>query len=89
MDIKKVLGPNKIGELYLKSQGMMKCYVGNPDATKEVIDDDGWYHTGDLGYYDDNEYLYIVDRIKEMIKVQNMQVRVFVGKGYEITFQKD
>lgn len=76
---KKPLGPNQTGELCLKSEGVMKCYVRNPEATKEVIDDEGWFRTGDLGYYDDNEYLYIVDRIKEIIKVQNMHVGFYLN----------
>lgn len=75
MDTKKSLGPNKVGELYLKSNGLMKGYVGNLEATNEAIDDDGWFHTGDLGYYDDHEYIYIVDRIREMIKYRNMKVQ--------------
>lgn len=66
METKKSLGPNKVGEFWLKSDLMMKCYVGDPDSTNEAIDKDGWLHTGDLGYYDDNENLYVVDRVKEL-----------------------
>lgn len=70
---KKSLGPNAIGELCVKSIGLMKCYVGNPETTKEAIDDEGWLHTGDLGYYDDNEFLYVVDRIKDVIYIMGCE----------------
>lgn len=52
----------------------MKGYIGNEEATKAAIDEDGWYHSGDLGYYDEDERIYIVDRIKEVIKFRNLQV---------------
>ena len=45
----------------------MKGYWNRPDATAEVIDDDGWFHSGDIGYLDDEGYLYLVDRVKDMI----------------------
>ena len=53
----------------------MAGYVNNEKATRESIDDDGWLHSGDVGYYDDDGKFFIVDRIKEMIKVRDMQVR--------------
>lgn len=68
------LGPNQVGEIVVKSIGIMKGYIGNDEATKTAIDEDGWYHTGDLGYYNENKCIYIVDRIKEIIKFRNMQV---------------
>lgn len=52
----------------------MKGYIGNEEATKVAIDEGGWYHSGDLGYYDEDERIYIVDRIKEVIKFRNLQV---------------
>uniref|UniRef100_A0A915Q2V5 AMP-dependent synthetase/ligase domain-containing protein n=1 Tax=Setaria digitata TaxID=48799 RepID=A0A915Q2V5_9BILA len=64
----------EIGEIWLKTATMMKGYVEN------VIDNindtfiDGWYRTGDLGYYDFDHFIYITGRIKEMIKVRGWQV---------------
>lgn len=49
-------------------------YHNNPEATAKTIDSDGWLSTGDIGYYDENRNFYIVDRIKELIKVQGYQV---------------
>ncbi|XP_055700377.1 uncharacterized protein LOC129800044 [Phlebotomus papatasi] len=70
----KNLGPNEIGELYFKGPQIMKGYIGNDAATKETIDSEGWLRTGDLGYYDDDKYFFIVDRIKEVIKFRACQV---------------
>lgn len=54
----------------------MKGYYKKPEMTKEVIDDGKYLHTGDLGYCDKNGKFYIVDRIKELIKVQGFQVNI-------------
>jgi 4-coumarate--CoA ligase len=49
-------------------------YLNNPDATKNSIDADGWLHTGDVGFVDDDDEIFIVDRLKEIIKYKGLQV---------------
>ncbi|XP_053698307.1 uncharacterized protein LOC128745297 [Sabethes cyaneus] len=66
----KILGPNQRGELCFKGSLMMKGYVGEPD----VLDEDGWLHTGDVGYFDEEHDFFIVDRLKELIKYKGFQV---------------
>lgn len=70
----KILGPNTRGEMCFKGSAVMKGYTRNADATRLTIDADGWLHTGDIGYYDDDEEWFIVDRIKELIKYKGYQV---------------
>ncbi|KAI4499816.1 hypothetical protein M0802_005072 [Mischocyttarus mexicanus] len=68
------LGPNKTGELLIKSFTVMKGYYNNPRATSDTIDADGWLHTGDLAYYNDNGEIFIMGRIKETIKYRGIQI---------------
>lgn len=62
-----VLGPNQIGEICTRSQANMRGYWNRPDATRSTVDEEGWLRTGDAGYLDEDGYLYIQDRIKDMI----------------------
>ena len=62
-----VEGTDEVGEIAIRGHNVMKGYWNREDATKEVIDDDGWFLTGDMGKRDDDGYYFIVDRKKEMI----------------------
>jgi acyl-CoA synthetase (AMP-forming)/AMP-acid ligase II len=55
-----------VGEVVIRGANVMRGYWNKPDATARAIVD-GWYHTGDLGYRDDDWFLYLVDRAKDMI----------------------
>lgn len=68
------LGPNKPGELCFKGSQIMKGYIGDDAATKNTIDDKGFLHTGDIGYYDEDFHFFIIDRLKELIKYKGYQV---------------
>ena len=52
----------------------MKGYLNDPEATSAMIDDERWLHSGDIGYADTDDYLFVVDRVKELIKYKGMQV---------------
>lgn len=69
----EILGPNQNGEICVKGPLVMMGYTKDPEATAKTIDSDGWLYTGDIGHYDDDEYFFIVDRIKELIKYKGFQ----------------
>lgn len=58
--------PGEIGEIWLKADSMMKGYFQDPDATRDVFEK-GWYKTGDVARLDEDGYLFMVDRTKDMI----------------------
>ncbi|MGB9870693.1 MAG: acyl-CoA synthetase [Anaerolineae bacterium] len=60
------LGPGEVGELVLKGPSLCSGYFGDPEATAGLLDEEGWFHTGDLARYDEEWYFYIVDRKKDM-----------------------
>ncbi|XP_073954528.1 luciferin 4-monooxygenase-like [Choristoneura fumiferana] len=70
LSTRKIVGPNEKGELLCRTPKLMTCYLNNPTATDEVIDSEGWYHTGDLGYYDNEGDFFIVDRITVLLKIR-------------------
>lgn len=61
------LAAHEVGEIAIRSSSNMKGYWNLPDATAATIDKDGWLRTGDAGYLDEDGYLYIHDRVKDMI----------------------
>nr|AIR95613.1 4-coumarate:CoA ligase 4 [Betula pendula] len=65
---------NQAGEICIRGSQIMKGYLNDPEATERTIDKDGWLYTGDIGYIDDNDELFIVDRLKELIKYKGFQV---------------
>ncbi|KAE8670336.1 4-coumarate--CoA ligase-like 9 [Hibiscus syriacus] len=69
----EALPPGQRGELWLRGPTVMKGYVGNEKATAETVDSDGWLKTGDICYFDSEGFLYIVDRLKELIKYKAYQ----------------
>jgi acyl-CoA synthetase (AMP-forming)/AMP-acid ligase II len=60
------LGPGLVGELCFRSPQVVQCYWNDPAATSASFVD-GWFHSGDLGYYDDEGYVYVVDRLKDVV----------------------
>ncbi|PCG84911.1 4-coumarate--CoA ligase family protein [Streptomyces sp. WZ.A104] len=73
-DPAKDAAPGTDGEILIRGPQVMKGYLGRPDATAAMIDGDGWVHTGDVGRIDEDGWLYVVDRVKELIKYKGYQV---------------
>ncbi|XP_057454010.1 4-coumarate--CoA ligase 1-like [Lotus japonicus] len=65
---------NQPGEICIRGDQIMKGYLNDPEATERTIDKEGWLHTGDIGYIDEDDELFIVDRLKELIKYKGFQV---------------
>ncbi|KAG8379617.1 hypothetical protein BUALT_Bualt07G0107400 [Buddleja alternifolia] len=68
------LGRNQSGEICIRGDQIMKGYLNDPQSTENTIDKDGWLHTGDIGFIDADDELFIVDRLKEIIKYKGFQV---------------
>ncbi|KAL6649151.1 hypothetical protein ACP70R_013375 [Stipagrostis hirtigluma subsp. patula] len=70
----EALPVNRTGELWIRGPYVMKGYFKNTEATQSTITPDGWLKTGDLCYIDEDGYLFVVDRLKELIKYKGYQV---------------
>jgi 4-coumarate--CoA ligase len=66
--------PGCCGEIWFRGPQAFRGYLNQPDATAAAITAEGWVRTGDIGYFDDDGYLYVTDRLKELIKVKGFQV---------------
>ena len=73
-DASETLPPDQVGELMVRGPMVMQEYYGNAQATKETIEADGWLHSGDLAKIDDDGYIWIVDRRKDMILTAGFNV---------------
>ena len=62
---------DEVGEICIRGPNIMQGYHNMPERTDEVIDDDGWFHTGDLGEIDDDGFLWILGRVKAQYKLEN------------------
>jgi acyl-CoA synthetase (AMP-forming)/AMP-acid ligase II len=74
IDSDAALAPGQPGEICLRGPLVMKGYLNRPEETAQVIDSEGWLHTGDLGVADEDGWLSVVDRLKELIKYKGFQV---------------
>lgn len=70
----EALPMNEPGEVCFRSPNCFAGYLNNDEATGERIDSDGWYHSGNVGFYDQAGNLYITDRIKELCKYKHWTV---------------
>lgn len=68
------LGPNEKGEIRLKHKHPMLGYLYNPEATQAAFDEENFFKSGDVGFVDSHGYLYVIDRIKDIIKFNNFQI---------------
>ncbi|EDV23580.1 uncharacterized protein TRIADDRAFT_27462 [Trichoplax adhaerens] len=74
VDNGEAVGLNEVGELCFRGPQMMLGYINNPQATADTIDKNGWLHTGDIGYYDNEGNVFVIDRLKELIKFKGFQI---------------
>ncbi|MBW1817953.1 MAG: AMP-binding protein [Deltaproteobacteria bacterium] len=65
---------SETGEILARGPQMTIGYYKNPEATAELIDEDGWLHTGDAGFFNEDGELVIIDRVKDLMKLNNGQV---------------
>lgn len=74
VDTGRTLGVNEEGEIWVKGPQVCLGYLNLPEQTRNLLTEDGWVKTGDIGMEDEDGYLYVVDRLKELIKYKGLQV---------------
>jgi PAS domain S-box-containing protein len=62
-----------LGEIWVRGPQVMKGYLNNPEVTRRVLDEEGWLHTGDIGYEDADGYIYVIDRANDLVKFRGLQ----------------
>ena len=78
------------GELWFRTPQVMKGYLNKPDATAEVITEDGWFRTGDVGRVDEDGFIFVEDRLKDMIisggeNIYSIEVERVLGEHPAVT----
>lgn len=74
IDTKESVGPNEDGEICARGPQVMKGYINNKEATDQTIDTDGWLHTGDVGHFDEDGNVCVVERVKDLIRCLDVHV---------------
>jgi PAS domain S-box-containing protein len=83
---------DEIGEVWIRGPQLMRGYLNDPEATRSMIDSEGWLHTGDIGYADKDGYLFVVDRAKELTKFKSLQYadrELLLAMVEDITTRRD
>jgi PAS domain S-box-containing protein len=70
---KRDVAVGELGEIWVRGPQVMKGYLNNPEVTRRVLDEDGWLHTGDIGYEDADRYVYVIDRANDLVKFRGLQ----------------
>ena len=86
---RKEVPKGDVGELAVKGPGVMKCYYKDEKATAEVLDSEGWLYTGDMAMYDEDGFIFLVDRKKDVIisggeNIYPVQIENFLSKHNDI-----
>jgi PAS domain S-box-containing protein len=70
---KREVPTGELGEIWIRGPQVMKGYLNNPEVTRRVLDEEGWLHTGDIGYEDADRYIYVIDRANDLVKFRGLQ----------------
>ena len=82
------LSAGEKGEIWIRGPNIMKGYLNLPDETRDSITEDGWFRSGDIGYFDNDGWFYITDRLKELIKVKGLKVAPAELEALLVTHEK-